>query len=158
LKPVRKATRRTTLIPQKDFGILWTGKQQRHHAIWEELQFHLNTGKHPNAVSVLFRVLLELSIEYYVSEHSIQVHENDKLARRVEKVGAALFSHGKIDKKQLDATKKFSRINQLVSADTLNRYVHSNSFAPSPKDLEALWDTMADLIVACLKGSLEKGK
>ncbi|PCJ74706.1 MAG: hypothetical protein COA53_07875 [Rhodobacteraceae bacterium] len=147
-----KPTRRTTLIPPKEFGILWTGKQQRHHAIWEELQFHLNTEKHPNAVSVLFRVLLELSIDYYVDEHSIQVHANDKLARRVEKVGAALFSHDKIGKKQLDATKKFSQSYQLVSADTLNRYVHSNSFAPSPKDLEALWDTMADLIVACLKG------
>lgn len=151
-KPKPKPTRRTTLIPQKEFGILWTGKQQRHHAIWEELQFHLNTERHANAVSVLFRVLLELSIDHYVDEHSIQVRENDKLARRVEKVGAALFSHDKIDKKQLDATKKFSQINQLVSADTLNRYVHSNSFAPSPKDLEALWDTMADLIVACLKG------
>ncbi len=147
-----KPTRRTNLIPQKEFGILWTGKQQRHHAIWEELQFHLNTKKHPNAVSVLFRVLLELSIDYYVDEHSIQVYANDKLARRVEKVGASLFSHNKIDKKQLDATKKFSQNYQLISADTLNRYVHSPSFAPSPKDLEALWDTLADLIVACLKG------
>ncbi|MEE9453309.1 MAG: hypothetical protein V3V13_02860 [Paracoccaceae bacterium] len=151
-KPKPKPTRRTTLIPQKEFGILWTGKQQRHHAIWEELQFHLNTEKHPNAVSVLFRVLLELSIDHYVDEHSIPVNTNDKLARRVEKAGKVLFSHGKIDKKQLDATKKFSQSYQLISADTLNRYVHSPSFAPSPKDLEALWDTLADLIVACLKG------
>lgn len=147
-----KPTRRITLIPQKDFGILWTGKQQRQHAIWEELQFHLNTENHPNAVSVLFRVLLELSIDHYVAEHSVAVNTNDKLARRVEKVGKALFSHGKIDKKQLDATKKFSHNYQLISADTLNRYVHSASFAPSPKDLEALWDTLADLVVACLKG------
>ena len=151
-KPKPKPTRRTTLIPQKDFGILWTGKQQRHHAIWEELQFHLNTDKHPNAVSVLFRVLLELSIDHYVDEHSISVNTNDKLARRVEKAGNALFSHGKIDKKQLEVTKKFSQNYQLISADTLNRYVHSPSFAPSPKDLQALWDTLADLIVACLKG------
>ena len=151
-KPKPKPTKRTTLIPQKEFGILWTGKQQRHHDIWEELQFHLNTEIHPNAVSVLFRVLVELSIDHYVVEHNIVINTNDKLARRVEKVGKALFSHGKIGKKQLDATKKFSHNYQLISADTLNRYVHSASFAPSPKDLEALWDTLADLIVACLKG------
>lgn len=151
-RPKAKPTNRTTLIPQKDFGILWTGKQQRHHDIWEELQFRLNTKNHPNAVAVLFRVLLELSINYYVDEHSIAVNTNEKLARRVEKVGNALFSHGKIDKKQLSATKKFSQNYELISADTLNRYVHSASFAPSPKDLEALWDTLADLIVACLKG------
>jgi len=101
---------------------------------------------------VLFRVLLELSIDHYVDEQNISVNANDKLARRVEKVGNALFSHDKIDKKQLDATKKFCQNYQLVSADTLNRYVHSPSFAPSPKDLEALWDSLADLIVACLKG------
>ncbi|MAY33151.1 MAG: hypothetical protein CMM86_11170 [Rhodovulum sp.] len=151
-KPKPTPTRRTTLIPQKDFGILWTGKQQRHHAIWEELQFHLNIEQHPNAVSVLFRVLLELAIEHYSETHRVSLHQNDKLAKRVEKVGSELFSHGKIDKKQHSATKKFSQLDQLVSADTLNRYVHSPSFAPSAKHLEALWDTMADFIVACLKG------
>lgn len=143
---------RTTLIPQKEFGILWTGKLQRHHAIWEELQFHLNTEKHPNAISVLFRVLLELSLDHYAETHNVAIHDNDKLAKRVEKVGDALLSHGKIDKKQHGATRKFGQLDQLVSADTLNRYVHSPSFAPSAKHLEALWDSMADLIVSCLKG------
>lgn len=153
-KPKTKPTpaKRVTLIPQKDYGILWTGKLQRHHAIWEELQFHLHTESHPNAISVLFRVLLELSLDHYIQTHKLQVHENDSLARRVEKVGNALFSHGKIDKKQHGATKKFGQLDQLVSADTLNRYVHSPNFAPFAKHLEALWDSMADFIVSCLKG------
>lgn len=153
-KPNPKPTpsKRTTLIPHKDFGILWTGKQQRHHAIWEELQFHLNTEKHPNAVSVLLRVLIELAIEHYAETHGVSIHQNDKLAKRVEKIGDELFAQSKIDKKQQSATKKFSQLDQLVSADTLNRYVHSPNFAPSAKHLEALWDTMADFIVACLKG------
>lgn len=150
-KPKLTPTKRTTLIPHKEFGILWTGKQQRHHAIWEELQFHLNTEKHSNAISVLFRVLLELAVDNYVSAQGVSVQQNDKLARRVEKVGDALFSHGKIDKKQHSATKKFGHLDQLVSADTLNRYVHSPNFAPSAKHLEALWDSMAEFIVACLK-------
>lgn len=152
LKAKQSPERGTTLIPQKDFGVLWTGKLQRHHAIWEELQFHLNTEKHPNAISVLFRVLLELSLDHYAEAHRVIFFENDKLAKRVEKVGDALFDNGKIDKKQHTATKKFGQLDQLVSADTLNRYVHSPSFAPSAKHLEALWDTMADLIVSCLKG------
>jgi hypothetical protein len=150
-KPKPKPTKRSTLIPHKEFGILWTGKLQRHHSIWEELQFHLRTDLHPNAISVLFRVLLELSVDHYADEHSVSLYQNDKLAKRVEKVGDALFSHGKIDKKQHGATKKFGQLDQLVSADTLNRYVHSPNFAPSAKHLEALWDTMADFIVACLK-------
>lgn len=149
--PKPQPSKRTTLIPQKDFGILWTGKQHRIQNIWEELQFHLNTEKHTNAVSVLFRVLLELSVENYISENSVSVNDNDKLARKIEKIGDALFSQGKIDQKQRSATKKFSQLDQLVSADTLNRYVHSPNFSPSAKHLESVWDTMADLIVACLK-------
>lgn len=151
-KPRPKPTRRNSLIPQTDFGILWTGKQHRIQAIWEELQFHLNTTKQPNAVSVLFRVLLELSVDHYANEHSVKFHQNEKLAKKVQKVGDALFDHGKIDQKQRTATKKFGQLDQLVSADTLNRYVHSPSFAPSGKHLEALWDTMSELIIACLKG------
>ncbi|MEP3946145.1 hypothetical protein [Ascidiaceihabitans sp.] len=151
-KPRPKPSKRTTLIPQKDFGILWTGKQHRIQTIWEELQFHLNTEKHTNAVSVLFRVLLELSVEYYINEHSVPVNDNDKLARKIEKIGDVLFSQGKIDQKQRSATKKFGQLDQLVSADTLNRYVHSPNFSPSAKHLETVWDTMADVIVTCLKG------
>ena len=145
-----KIAKRDTLIPQKDYGILWTGKLQRHEAIWQELQFHLNTKSHPNAISVLFRVLLELSVDHYIQTHKTQVHENDKLAKRVEKVGNALFNDGKIDKKQYTATKKFGQLDQLVSADTLNRYVHSSSFAPSADHLQVLWDTMVEFIINCL--------
>ena len=111
----------------------------------------MDTEKHANAISVLFRVLLELAVDHYVDAHNVSIYPNDKLAKRVEKLGDALFSHGKIDKKQRTATKKFGQLDQLVSADTLNRYVHSPNFAPSAKHLEALWDTMAEFIVACLK-------
>lgn len=152
-KPTHKSKLelRTSLIPQTDFGIIWTGKLQRHHAIWEELQFHLNLQFHPNAISVLFRVLLELSVENYVDVHGANVHENDKLANKVKKVGEDLFAKGKIDKSQLTSTKKFGQLDQLVSADTLNKYVHSPHFAPSGKHLEAMWDTMASFIVNCLE-------
>jgi hypothetical protein len=40
-----KPSQRRTLIPQKDFGLVWPGRLQRHHHIWEELQFHLEAGE-----------------------------------------------------------------------------------------------------------------
>ncbi|MEP2706151.1 MAG: hypothetical protein ABJZ83_12860 [Yoonia sp.] len=152
-KPTKRAkpSSRTTLIPQKEFGIAWPGRLQRHHEIWEELQFQLELSKHPNAISVLFRVLLEISMENYQAKYGCQIHENDKLAMRVKKIGKHLFDNDEIDKKQFDFTKKFDQLDKLVSADTLNRYVHSSDFAPSEKHLAALWDSMADFIVRCLK-------
>lgn len=148
---VPRPTLRTTLIPQKDYGIAWSGRIQRHHQIWEELQFHLELRRHPNAISVLFRVLLELSVENYALQVKLGFYEKEKLSNRIQKVSEHMNSLEKIDAKQLGALKKFQHNDQLVSGDTLNRYVHSPNFAPSPEHLTSLWDSLADFIVLCLK-------
>lgn len=152
-KPTVKATPtvRSTLIPQKDFGLPWPGRLQRHHQIWEELQFHLDLSKHANAVSVLLRVLIELAVENYIKEAGVTVYDNDKLATRLEKASLHLQAAGKIDSKNMDVIRKFKQGDKLVSADTLNKYVHSSNFAPSPEHLMSMWDSLADLIVLFLK-------
>jgi len=144
-------TSRSTLIPQVEYGLTWPGWLQRHHQIWEELQFRLELSRHPNAISVLLRVLLELALENYVSQQQVSIHDNDKLAARLEKVGKDMLSKGKIDQKQLGVLTKFKQSDQLVSADTLNRYVHSPNFAPSPEHLTSLWDSLSEVIVQCLQ-------
>jgi hypothetical protein len=146
-----KPSQRTTLIPQKDFGLVWPGRLQRHHQIWEELQFRLELARHPNAISVLLRVLLELSIENYITQTGLEVRDNDKLAVRVHKVGKDLHAKKKIDQKYLGLLSKFQHNEKLLSADTLNRYVHSPNFAPSPEHLTSLWDSLSVLIVHCLE-------
>lgn len=152
LKPTAKAapTVRSNLIPHKDFGLIWPGRLQRHHQIWEELQFHLDLKKHPNAVSVLLRVLIELALENYIKEAAVTVYDNDKLATRFEKAALHLLAAGKIDAKQAEVVKKFKQGDKLISADTLNRYVHSPNFAPSPEHLMSMWDSLADIIVLLL--------
>jgi hypothetical protein len=152
-KPVShaKPSIRSTLIPQKDFGLIWPGRLQRHHQIWEELQFYLELKKHPNAISVLLRVLIELSVENYIKQAGVLVHENDKLATKFEKAAHHLQQAGEIDAKQMDVIRKFKQGDKLVSADTLNRYVHSPNFAPSPEHLMSLWDSLAEVVVRFLK-------
>ncbi len=144
-------TLRTTLIPQTEFGISWPGRLQRHHQIWEELQFHLDLRKHANAISVLLRVLLELSLENYITKAGVSIHDNDKLATRLEKTGLHLQRAGKIDAKQMDVIRKFKQGDKIVSADTLNKYVHSPNFAPSPEHLASMWDSLANVIVHLLQ-------
>lgn len=153
VRPSAKATPtvRTTLIPQKDFGLVWPGRLQRHHQIFEELQFHLDLHKHSNAISVLLRVLIELALENYIQKAGVVVQDGDKLASRLEKVGVHLKAAGKIDAKQVEVLKKFKQGDKLVSADTLNRYVHSPNFAPSPEHLMSMWDSLADVVVEMLK-------
>ncbi|MDI6836005.1 MAG: hypothetical protein QMD99_09870, partial [Rhizobiaceae bacterium] len=145
----RKPNKRRTLIPQVDYGLPWPGRLQRHRQIWDELQFHLTLTEHPNAISVLFRVLLELAMENYIAQAGVTINDGDKLAAR--QVGKHLRGAGKIDDKQLGVLTKFQHSDQLVSADTLNRYVHSPSFAPSPEHLASMWDSLADVICLCLQ-------
>ena len=124
---------------------------QRQKAIWEELQFRLRLADHPNAISVLFRVLLELSIQNYIDQVALtSIGQRDTLAQRVQKVADDLHKKGKITKRYLELFDKFARHDALISADTLNRYVHSQNFAPSPEHLKALWDALSEFIVHCL--------
>jgi hypothetical protein len=146
-----KPAARVNLIPHTEYGVVWSGRLQRHRAIWEELQFKLNLSEHPNAISVLLRVLLELSVESYVAQAKLAtVHENDKLARKTLRAAEDLHSNGKITAKYRDVFKKAQNLDALVSMDTLNRYVHSPQFAPSSDHLKAMWDTLAEFIVHCL--------
>lgn len=139
------------LIPDVSYGVTWPAHLQRHRAIWEELQYKLHIGETPNAVSVLLRVLLELSIENYSKRRRLAgVSETDKLAVKAGKVAADLYAAGKIDKKYLGAITKLKQGEEIVSLDTLNRYVHSPNFSVSPDHLRMLWATLADFIVLCL--------
>lgn len=148
---VSRPVARVTLIPQVEYGLVWPGRLQRHHQIWDELQFKLELTQHQNAISVLLRVLLELSVENYIKQTALPVNDGDNLYKRVLKVGRDLHDKSKIDKKQMELINKFGQLDQLVSSDTLNRYVHSPNFAPSPEHLASLWDSLSDFIVQCLK-------
>src|SRR5690606_29176206 len=106
----------------------------------------------PNAVSVLLRVLLELSIDNYIKRRKpVGVVETDKLAVKAGKIAADLHAAGKIDKKYLGAIVKLKQGEEIVSLDTLNRYVHSPNFSVSPEHLKMLWATLADFVVLCLE-------
>jgi hypothetical protein len=146
-----KPLRRTTLIPDTPYSVIWSGRVHRQRAIWDELQFRLKLAEHPNAIAVLFRVLLELSVDNYLVQVSVQgVSQADKLAKKALRAAQDLEQKGKIDQKQLQLIQKFQNLDPLVSADTLNRYVHSAKFAPSPDHLTALWDSLSNFIVQCL--------
>jgi hypothetical protein len=140
------------LIPNVSYGVTWSAHLQRHRAIWEELQYNLDLSETPNAVSVLLRVLLELSIDNYVKRRQLtNVHQADKLATKADKVANDLHAASKIDNKYLGAIVKLKQGEEIVSLDTLNRYVHSPNFSVSPDHLKMLWATLADFIVLCLE-------
>ncbi len=149
-RPV-KPIKRTTLIPQVSHAVVWQAHVQRQRQIWDELQFKLKLDDHPNAISVLFRVLFELSVDNYITRTSLAgAHPNDSLKNKVKKVGADLVEKQKIDGKYAGVIRKLESADGIFSIDTMNRYVHSSDFAPSPSHLTAMWDQVSQLVVICL--------
>ncbi len=139
------------LIPDVNYGVVWTAHLQRHRAIWEELQNKLKLTDTPNAISVLLRVLLELSVDNYLKREQLTgVQETETLSRKARKVAEDLHAKGKIDNKYLGAIKKLQQSEGIVSIDTLNRYVHSSNFSVSPDHLKMIWSTLSEFIVLCL--------
>jgi hypothetical protein len=114
--PASRPPARVNLIPHIEYGVAWVGRLQRHHAIWDELQFKLDLSEHPNAISVLLRVLLELAVDNYVAQIKLAtVNENDKLAKKILRVAEDLHSGGKITAKYRDVFKKVQNMDALVS-------------------------------------------
>lgn len=150
-RPTPRPQRRTSLIPNVEYGIAWTGKTQKHHLIWEELQFHLTLNRHPNAVAVLLRVLLEISIDHYIEKAShLSVPEREKLGKKIDKVATDLHQNGKITSGYLKDIRRIQQGQSLISIESMHRYVHSSQFSPATEDLCALWDSVSDLIQHCL--------
>jgi len=149
---MRAPRARDTLIP-KDLPHLinWTTATSRHRDIWNELQHKLLLSRHPNAIAVLLRVLIELSVDHYINRSSLDgVHPNDKLALRTRKVAASLLAKGSIDQKYFDELRKIEQGDRIISASTMNSYVHSSTFSPSPQHLCAIWDLFSKYIALCI--------
>lgn len=146
-RPLPPRPPQMTFIPADAPHIQWIGAQQRPRAIWEELQT-LTLREHPNAVSALMRILLELTVESYIAEHSLRTR--DDLSRKVGAVAAHLLGRGVIDQHYHDELDRMRRDDQLISVASMQRYIHSPDFAPIESELRAYWARLGRLLVAAL--------
>lgn len=137
----------TTFVPANGPRIQWVAAQQRVRAVWEELE-SLNLRDHPNAVSALMRILVELSVESYIAEHEIRVPDN--LSRKVGAVAAHLLHRQIIDRAYFDELERLRLNDQLISVASMQRYIHSPDFAPMEGELRTYWVRLGRFLVAAL--------
>jgi len=100
----------------------------------------------PNAVGVLFRVFLEISLDHYAKMNSHGFKKNDTINQKISWVVKSL-ENKKYDKK------KFNNINKVGSAtgqksylsiENFHEYVHSTTTQPSSSELKSKWDNLQD--------------
>lgn len=120
---------------------------ERSERIWRELQFALEFDDHDNAIAVLMRVLLELSIMHYAHSNGISFRSSDYFADRVSSVADSMLNRGLIDKKARSIIRKFESDKPIVSAHSMHQYVHNANCHPTRSDMKAIWNVVRPLIM-----------
>jgi hypothetical protein len=79
--------------------------------------------------------------------------ESDRLRAKVEGVATHLEVAGLIFEKYKKEVRKFASGEELISTSSMHRYIHSLTYSPSPRHLAAIWDTLSEFLVVCLRAS-----
>jgi len=140
---------RKTLIP-RDCVLAVT--DARAEDIEAELRkMHIDEFPHgfPNAVAVLFRVFLELSVDAYVDKHGL-TPANEKLRTKMQAVLSDLLKATKLTEQQARPVRRALNKDSFLapSIDLMNDYVHNSSVFPAPGDLRAHWNSLQPFMVA----------
>lgn len=142
--------------------INWSMKinSPRINDIYLDLRNKLDVNETPASVSVVFRVFLEVSCDYYIQnkgsdDHAVlndlqqMKYKNNKLslAEKVAAVSQHLKDRDILTKDQANAiTRRASHAKSLGSIDQLNQFVHGSTVMPLPAELNAIADEYKPLL------------
>lgn len=149
----RESSERLTLVPKN--AKLSIG-HRRIGLIFEELR-GLKVAQARNAIAVLFRVFLELSVDNYMDTRHISLtvkdkggHEKDKNLRTkvTEVVEHLVVVEGKNRQAFKSVLRALSTAHSPLSMELLNDYVHNRFTTPKAADLLASWDDAQQLFEA----------
>ncbi|MFW9873905.1 MAG: hypothetical protein ACFFG0_12430 [Candidatus Thorarchaeota archaeon] len=149
--------KRPTLIPR---GTALEIGDVRINNIYHELR-KLKIDIFANAISVLFRVFLELSLDWYIIEKKLEVTKKTRTLKGADAIDATLRQkllavHDYMKDQRMLTKQQLSPVNRAAQKDSffasdvyaLNAYVHNNNFSPSPGDLRVAWDNLQPFIEA----------
>jgi phosphoglycerate-specific signal transduction histidine kinase len=124
--------------------------EPRLQDIARELRQKLSLTQHMNAVSVLFRVFIELSADAYIDREKLPKNPQSKLSQKLKQVSDELIALKKLTKEQANPVRLICDKNSFLAPSTalLNDYVHNHNIFPAPTDLRAYWDGVQPFMTA----------
>jgi hypothetical protein len=123
----------------------------RIHEIEKELR-RLSLEDHTNAISVLFRVFLELSVDTYIESHFGPIAKEDRTAlqKKITNVVTDLLAQKKLTPKQATPVRTACERDSFLapSMTLMHEYVHNPHVFPAPGDLRSYWDSLQPFVTA----------
>ncbi len=104
----------------------------------------LSLKQYPNAVSVLFRVFLELSVDAYIDGAGLSVRPESKLGSKLNAATDDLVQKRRLPKQQAVGPRRAAQKDSFLgpSITEMHQYVHNRHLFPGPADLRADWDNL----------------
>ncbi|MGA8087079.1 MAG: hypothetical protein WCA10_07220 [Terracidiphilus sp.] len=124
--------------------------EPRLQAIARELK-KLSLSQHPNAVSVLLRVFVELSVDTYIhSKKLIGITDADVFHKKLTAVCNDLVARKKLTTQQAKPVRRAAAKDSFLapSIDMMHSYIHCQYIFPTGTDLRAHWDGLESFILA----------
>ncbi len=121
----------------------------RVHNIEQELR-RLNLQTYPNAISVLFRVFLELSADSYIDRVGLPAPQDKRLRQKLLDVTGDLVTRRKLTEQQARPVRRSAQKDSYLgpSITVMHNYVHNQHMFPGPSDLRADWDNLQPWFIA----------
>ncbi|MER9961273.1 hypothetical protein NKJ72_09960 [Mesorhizobium sp. M0045] len=134
---------RKTLIPRDCY---LTVSNPKIAEIAKELR-NLTIADFPHAISVLFRVFLEQSVDHYLTQQGIPLqvsttggNKDKNLRKKVGEAIEGIVAAGTPKKDLAGVEKGIDDKDSPLFVDTLHNYEHNRFYSPTERDLKVAWD------------------
>lgn len=147
-KPKGNQSSRKTLIPRQ-YNL--TISQHRISNIYKELK-KTNINDYPNASTVLFRVFVELSLDYFIdkkiTDWSEEQKKNTKMKDKLTKVCEFMKKQEILTDSELTPVRKAASGQTFLhlSVNSMNAYVHCRHVSPVASEMIVGWDDLQGFI------------